>query len=74
MEMHERLKLLRENANLKQKDMADILQTTQQYYSEYETGKRKLPCEHIKRVCLHFHVSANYLLDLPTDLADPRKR
>ena len=74
MELYERLKWLRENANLKQKDMAEILKTTQQYYSEYETGKRKLPYEHIKTVCLYFRVSANYLLDLPTNLQDPRKR
>ena len=74
MELHERLRWLRENANLKQKDMAELLETTQQYYSEYEMGKRKLPYEHIKTVCLHFHISADYLLDLPTDLQDPRKR
>lgn len=73
MELHEKIKLLRENANLKQKDMAEILKTTQQYYSEYENGKRKIPNEHIKTLCLYFRISADYLLGLPEGLLYPRK-
>ncbi len=74
MEIHEKVRRLRENAELKQKDMADLLKTTQQYYSEYELGNRKFPADHIKTLCLHFHVSADYLLGLPEDLPYPKRR
>ncbi len=74
MEMHQKIRLLRENADLKQKDMAAILKTTQQYYSEYEKGKRKIPAEHIKTLCAHFGVSADYLLGLPEGLTYPKHR
>jgi len=40
MELHEKLRLLRENAGLKQKDVAELLNTTQQYY--YDVPYRSL--------------------------------
>ena len=74
MELHQKIKWLRENAGLKQQDMADLLKTSQQYYSEYENGKRKFPVDHLATVCLHFGVSADYLLGLPDNLRYPKKR
>ena len=67
------LKNLREDKEPKvsQKDIADILGTTQQYYSEYETGKRKLPIEHLAKLCLFYGVSADYILGLPKGLNHP---
>lgn len=38
-----RLKDLREDKDLKQKDIANILKIKQQQYSLYEAGKRDLP-------------------------------
>jgi len=72
MELHEKLRLLRENAGLKQKDVAELLNTTQQYYSEYENGNRKIPNEHLKTLCLAYRVSADYLLGLPDGLSRPK--
>ena len=69
-----RLRVARESRGLSQKELGEATGLTATTISRYETGKRKLPNEHIKTVCLHFRVSADYLLDLPTDLQDPRKR
>ena len=41
MELHEKVRWLRENKELYQKDIAQILQTTQSYYAQYESGKRQ---------------------------------
>lgn len=51
---NEIIKELREDREPKpsQKEFAKLLGTTQQYYSEYENGKRPLPIEHLKKpVC-----------------------
>lgn len=59
-----RIKNLREERTQKtsQKDIAIILQTTQQYYSQYENGKRPLPIEHLIKLCVFYNVSADYIL------------
>ncbi len=73
MDYRKRLKDLREDQEPKisQKEIADLLGTTQQYYSEYETGKRKLPIEHLITLCRFYQVSADYILGLPKDSRYP---
>lgn len=72
MEYFDRLKDLREDSNKKQKDIAEILGTTTQYYQKYEKGKHPLPINHLKTLCLFYEVSADYILGLPRDLNWPR--
>ncbi len=74
MGIQEKIRFLRENAGLKQKDIAELLKTTQQYYSEYELGNRPIPSDHIKTLCEYFHVSADYLLGLPEGLPYPKRK
>ncbi len=64
------LKELREDREPKttQKAIAELLGTTQQYYSEYENGKRPLPIEHLVTLCKFYGVSADYILGLPEGL------
>lgn len=62
------LKGLREDKDLYQKDIAKILNTSQSYYAQYENGKRALPIEHLKTLCLFYGVSADYILGLPKGL------
>ena len=64
------LRELREDREPKttQSDIAQLLGTTQQYYSEYENGKRPLPIEHLITLCKFYGVSADYILGLPSDL------
>ena len=73
MDYAKRLRGLREDREPKtsQKDIANLLRTTQQYYSEYENGNRKLPIEHLATLCRFYGVSADYILDLPKGLDYP---
>ena len=60
----ELLRELRESRDLKQADIAMVLNTTQQVYSRYETGINELPLRHLVTLCRFYHVSADYLLGL----------
>ena len=42
-----RIKDLREDHDLLQKDIANLLGISQQYYSEYEKGNRTIPIQHL---------------------------
>ena len=64
----ERLKLLRERDNVTQKALAKYLNTTQQVYSRYETGKHDMKLFHIVALCEYYGVSADYVLGLPKGL------
>ncbi|MBO5232486.1 MAG: helix-turn-helix transcriptional regulator [Clostridia bacterium] len=68
-----RLRELREDRDLHQKEIAELLQTTQQYYSQYENGKRKLPIEHLITLCKFYNVSADYILGLPKGMEYPKR-
>lgn len=59
-----RLKDLREDKDLFQKDIATMLNISQQYYSEYETGKRSIPIELLIILSKFYGVSTDYLLNL----------
>lgn len=74
MEYYQRLKDLREDRDLKQSDIAAILQTTQTYYSQYELNKRPLPIRHLITLCQFYNVSADYILGFTNDKKElPRK-
>ena len=75
MNYYEKLKELREDREPKtnQKEIAELLGTTQQYYSEYENGNRKLPIEHLFTLCKFYGVSADYILGLPKNLKYPER-
>lgn len=55
---------LREDHDLKQKDIAKLLGTTQQVYSRYENGENEIPVRHIITLCKFYNVSADYVLGL----------
>ena len=71
--MYERIRNLREDHDLLQKDLASYLQCTQVCYSNYETGKRDIPTEVLKALALYYHTSVDYLLGL-TDENTPYPR
>lgn len=58
------LKELREDRDLKQSDIAEILGTTQQVYSRYENKINEIPVRHIITLCRFYNVSADYVLGL----------
>lgn len=59
---YEMLRNLREDSDLKQKDIAEYLQCTQVAYSHYELGKRDIPTDVLCRLADYYHVSVDYLL------------
>ncbi|MFQ8793011.1 MAG: helix-turn-helix domain-containing protein [Oscillospiraceae bacterium] len=72
MQIGDRIRELRVDRDLTQANIANILKTSQSYYSEYELGKRAIPIQHIITLCLFYGVSADYILGLPKGLQWPR--
>lgn len=70
MEYIQRIRDLREDGDLKQKHLADILNMTQQQYQLYESGKRELPLHHLITLCRFYNISADYILGF-TDTLSP---
>lgn len=68
-----RLKDLREDNDKFQKDVAEILRISQQYYSEYELGNRTIPTELLIKLALYYNTSLDYIVGL-TDDSKPYKR
>lgn len=68
--MYRRIRDLREDRDLLQKDLAKILNCTQVCYSNYEMGKRDLPTEVLIQLARFYHTSIDYLLGL-TDISTP---
>lgn len=60
--MYQRIRDLREDRDLLQKDVAVYLKCTQVCYSNYETGKRDIPTEVLHTLADYYHVSIDYLL------------
>ena len=67
-EYYEILKDLREDKDLKQEDIAQLLNTSRSYYGQYERGVRPLPIAHLKILANFYGVSADYILGLPKNL------
>ena len=61
MVYYERLREIREDRGLKQKDIAAVLKTTQQYYSDYENGKRDIPIRIYIMLADYYGVTLDYL-------------
>ena len=73
MEIHERLKQLREASQLSQADVAKIIFTSQQYYGKYENGVRPMPMDRYVMLAKYYNVSLDYLtgiIDIPRKLHD----
>ena len=64
MYFYQRLRDLREDAELTQTDVAQLLSTTQQQYYKYETGIRELPMHHFITLAKYYRVSLDYLVGL----------
>lgn len=61
MTYYENLRVIREDRGYTQKQIADILETTQQYYSDYENGKREIPIRIYIKLADFYNVSIDYL-------------
>ncbi len=68
--MYRRIRDLREDKDLLQKDLAEYLQCGQVCYSYYETGKRDIPTDVLIKLAAYYNTSIDYLLGL-TDIKEP---
>lgn len=68
-----RLKEIREDRDIKQKDVAQMLHIRQNTYSQYENGQRQLPLDALMKIALFFDTSTDYVLGL-TDEKKPYPR
>lgn len=57
-----RLKDLREDKDLTQKEIAKLLNTTQQQYSKYELGIRLIPIDKLDILADFYQTNTDYLL------------
>ena len=60
----QKLRELREDRDLTQTQIANVLGTTQQVYSRYENGINEMPVRHLITLCRYFKVSADAVLGL----------
>ena len=70
----EKLRGLREDNDLTQQEVAEVLGTSQTMYARYERGANELPIRHLVTLCKFYNVSADYLLDTTPDHRKPGKK
>ncbi|MCI9576509.1 MAG: helix-turn-helix transcriptional regulator [Clostridiales bacterium] len=62
--LYRRIKDLREDANLSQKELAEILHMHKTTYVRYETGEREIPFFVAVLLAKHYQVSLDYIAGL----------
>ncbi len=68
-----RIRALREDCDLTQKKIAEILNMSQTGYSKYETGENDIPTRILIELARFYNTSVDYLLEI-TDEVKPYKR
>ena len=63
----EKLRGLREDNDLTQTEVAEVLCTSQTMYARYERGANEMPIHHLITICKFYNVSADYLLGTEPD-------
>jgi len=53
---------LREDNDLTQAQIAEVLGTSQTMYARYERGANEMPVRHLVTLCKYYNVSADYFL------------
>lgn len=59
-----RLRDLREDSDLTQKELANFLHIKQNTYSQYENGQRQLPLDCLIALAKYYKTSTDYILGL----------
>ena len=70
--MYKRIRDLREDNDLTQKQLAATLNCSQQVYSNYELGQRDIPTDILIKLSKFYNVSTDYILGL-SDNQNPYK-
>lgn len=70
---YKRLKDLREDKDLTQTDIANILNISQRGYSHYETGNNDIPTDILIKLADYYGISVDYLLGR-TDIKNKKEK
>ena len=62
--IYKRIRDLREDKDLTQKEMARTLNCSQQVYSNYELGQRDIPTDILIKLSAYYGVSVDYILGI----------
>ena len=62
--MYRRIRDLREDHDLTQRQLAEVLHCSQQVYSNYELGQRDIPTNILIMLAKYYSVSTDYILGL----------
>ena len=66
-----RLRDMREDADLKQEEIAKYLGIQQTVYSRYERGFQTIPLEHLIKLADYYKVSLDYLVGRSNERSSP---
>lgn len=61
MKYNERIRELREDNSITQQTIADLLHIGQRTYSDYESGKTRIPLDSILVLAKFYNVSVDYI-------------
>lgn len=67
MYIYQRIRDLREDSDLTQKDVADHFGLHLTTYQRWESGQREMPTHMIIKLCYFYNVSADYLLGITNE-------
>ena len=62
--LYHRIRNLREDHDMKQREVAEFLNCSQQVYSNYELGQRDIPTEILIKLSQLYNVSTDYILEI----------
>lgn len=65
--MYQRIRDLREDHDLKQREIADYLNCSQRVCSNYELGQRDIPTDVLIKLSQFYNVSVDYILGLTSN-------
>lgn len=68
----DRIREIRNDRNLTQREIAKLLEMRHPQYNRYETGKTAMPVEVFRKICVILDISSDYLLGF-TDNPKPLK-
>lgn len=68
MEYSTRIRNIREDKDLLQKDIAKVINVNQRTYSNYELGIRKIPIESLIELAKFYNVDMNYICGVSDEL------
>ena len=69
---HNRLKELREDADMTQDHLAELLSVSRKQVARWEHGASEMGIYKLKKLCEIYNVSADYILGLPKGMRHPR--